>query len=999
MPRKILYFLLLLVLSAAVMAGTKGRIKGKVVDKQTGEPLIGANVVILGTSSGASTDASGEYTILNIDAGSYDVKVSYIGYRDFIKRGIRVNADLTSYEDFDLSSEEISVGTIEVVAKKPLIQKDATSSVRISNSEDIKNLPVRGFQNIVSLQAGVVIYNNPNGRNEITIRGSRGDEVGYYLDGLNVTDPTGGTRITMANDALEEVQVETGGMTAEYGGSNAGVVRSQLKSGSSQYKASFEYRTDNVFFQSKDKFFNQTKKLGTYWHGMNEFSFAIGGPVPFTENKIKFFYNVNNYFERTGTRKDEPGFDFGMYETTDHDTLYFKGPAGVRYNDFNNRWTHSGTISFDYNPFSLRIGGTYTSNKAPYTPNGVGIANFPTTYMRNRINLTEETSAAISVRFTHVLSANMFYEVTGGYTYYNRKTYDEFMKDNWLATGDSVANAEAGAQWYRTNGQLKTFKDSKFTKNQTRYIVPVAFSYYDKMNIQTPYRTSAAAYVKGKTTAFNAKAIFSILTKYHSIKIGGEFKQSTVRFFNPGAIETYAQGLQDPKNTLETLLYAKGVNNYGYDIYGNEIDGNDGDQYFFKPKKPVEAAFFIQDKIDLGDLILNVGLRYDYFDIDNLKLLDPRRPELSIGGLSATGTLIREGFEKTEVFSSLSPRISMSFPVTDKTVFNASFGKYTQQPSVNDCYIGYHSLAAQIRGGFFINNPQGLDLRPTRVTKYEIGFRQELTDFLALEISGFYEDRKGQVYFSQYDIIGDSGFKAYMTKMNGDFATNKGVEVTLNMRRYERLSLNGYVSFTDASGTGTNPNSAGGIVGAPLDGVTVFRPVYVSPLGQNRAFKGSLTLDYRFGKDDGGPILDQLGINIIANFDSGRPFTYGDSKEEYGGNDARNTIAFEALNNSTTPGSFNVDLKIDKSFTLFDKINANVYVSVLNVFDIKNVQNVYTLTGSANDDGYLNNPNSGGKAVEKYGQKFKDIYKTIYFDYNGYYSDMRQILLGIRLEY
>jgi hypothetical protein len=146
--------LFLLMLSEFILAAG---IKGKVADLQTGEPLIGANVLIVGTSFGAATDVNGVYEIRNLNAGSYDVKASYIGYQSITTSQVRVNSELTTELNFKLPSEGVSVGEIEVVAEKPLIQKDNTNAIRTTTSEDIDALPVRGINNIIALTPGVVL--------------------------------------------------------------------------------------------------------------------------------------------------------------------------------------------------------------------------------------------------------------------------------------------------------------------------------------------------------------------------------------------------------------------------------------------------------------------------------------------------------------------------------------------------------------------------------------------------------------------------------------------------------------------------------------------------------------------------------------------------------------------------------------------------------------------------------------------------------------------------
>jgi hypothetical protein len=384
------------------------------------------------------------------------------------------------------------------------------------------------------------------------------------------------------------------------------------------------------------------------------------------------------------------------------------------------------------------------------------------------------------------------------------------------------------------------------------------------------------------------------------------------------------------------------------------------------------------------------------------------KPELSIN--KTTLALIPDGFIKTPTFTAVSPRIGLSFPVTDRTVFHAQFGKFVQQSRLRDIYQGIYLTGANLRGGFFIGGPVGFDVRPTRTTQYEIGFRQQLGEVASFDVTGYYKDIKDQIV---YDLVYTeaSQYGAYAEYRNGDFATTKGVELTLNMRRVERLMVNASVSFQDARGTGSFPNSSRGIVAAPIDGVTIFRPQYVTPLEFNNAVRGSINLDYRFGKDDGGSILEQLGLSSLITFNSGHPFTRGSGGASLE-SDARDRQPTEPLNGSTTPWVFQVDLRLDKTFQITDRLSANLYLFVINVFDRRNVENVFLRTGSTTDDGYLSDPALGGKLVDTYGPTYAAMYKAINIDYYEtwqnapflatvpyFYGPPRQIRLGVRLEY
>ncbi len=998
MQRKIFYLLLLLVLCPMLlMAGTKGRIKGKVVDLQTGEALIGANVIVMGTSIGASSDVNGEFLLQNLEAGVYTIKASYIGYQAITISNVRVNADLTTYIDFQLPSEDIQVGTVEIVAQRPMIQKDNTNAVRITTSEDIDALPVRGVNSIIGLTAGVVIQNK-----EIYIRGGRRDEVGYYLEGVSITNPmAGGRAVTISQDALEEIQVQAGGYTAEFGGANAGIIRQQFKSGTTDLKASFEYITDNVTFKSKKDAFDGKKQLGAYWYGYNEMSGVLSGPI--FDQRFKFFGNVNYRYDRDDTPQPYPGINMGVVgDPQSKDTTIVNYPAGARKGVARQNFTYTGTVNLDFKPILVRVSGTYTAENGDA---GFGTTD-PITFANNtRVGQFKNFNGALSLKVTHVLSPSMFYELSGGMYLQGGETFDRALGNDFWAYGDSVASANAGWTIPRAPEDIRNYasrKDRFGRYRAARGLNVLTFSFAQDGAVPVNYSK-----FDRNSYSFNGALSF-LVGKTHSFKIGGEYQQYTIRNWSVGRQTTFAEKVdnyakanptKDINEYKKQLLITEGVNNYGYDVFGNLYDG-DG---FDAPHKPVFASAYIQDRIEYEDLIINIGLRYDYIDIDNRRFVDPTFPDKGIN--STTGELIEAGWEKVPTFSALSPRIGFSFPVTDKTFFHAQYGKFVQQPQLNTAYTGYYRLGFEIKGGFFIPFPSGLDVRPTRTTQFELGFTQQLTDFLAFDVTGYYRDVRDQIEFFSQKTDRNSSFQSYSTLKNGDYATTKGLEISLNMRRYERLAVNASVSLQDARGTGSNPYQKSGVVGAPLDGVTIFVPKFISPLNFNRALTGNMNIDYRFGPDDGPFLLHNLGVSALVTFNSGHPYTRGIGGQT-AESDNRDRRPIEPLNASITPGEFQVDLRVDKTFRLFDKLSLNVYLFVINLFDNLNVQNVFLRTGSPNDDAVLSDPELGAKLIQTYGQRFADLYNSIMIDYqDGYggggtlYGPPRQVRLGIRLEY
>jgi len=232
-----------------------GKFKGRVTDAGTGEPLVGANVVVVGTQMGSATNVSGEFAILNVPAGTYTLKAMYIGYQAITISNLRVNNDLTTEANFQLPGEGVTVGIVEIVAERPLVNKSATNAVRIIDNEFFAKIPARGINAALSAQPGVVIQGG-----NVYIRGGRADEVGFQLEGVPVNNIlSGGRAVSVTAEAVEQIQVQAGGFNAEYGGANAGLVQAQLRTGAQdRWKVSLLGETDRYMA------LNKSSKLGGY---------------------------------------------------------------------------------------------------------------------------------------------------------------------------------------------------------------------------------------------------------------------------------------------------------------------------------------------------------------------------------------------------------------------------------------------------------------------------------------------------------------------------------------------------------------------------------------------------------------------------------------------------------------------------------------------------------------------------------------------------------------
>jgi outer membrane receptor protein involved in Fe transport len=196
------------------------------------------------------------------------------------------------------------------------------------------------------------------------------------------------------------------------------------------------------------------------------------------------------------------------------------------------------------------------------------------------------------------------------------------------------------------------------------------------------------------------------------------------------------------------------------------------------------------------------------------------------------------------------------------------YGKFVQSPSLDIAYRGIYQAAQILTGSNLFTNPIAYNPEPIRTTQYEIGFSQQFTDFAAFDLTAFYKDIKGQLQYTIIYTAPGAQRSSYQAYVNQDFATTKGLELSLRLRRIDRVRAEINYTYSDASGTNSFAASAIGSIN-----VNKNTPTVLLPLTYNQTHRGTIFLDYRFGKDDGGPILSQLGFNFLFTFNSGHPYT------------------------------------------------------------------------------------------------------------------------------
>lgn len=213
----------MILLQIATAVAQHGEIRGKVTDKVTGEPMVGATVSYTqeGMLKGAVTDENGEYILKPLPAGNYELTFSFVTYKPVTIEEILVNTQKATYIDVAMESDnELPPVVIKYVP--PIIDKGITPTMTVLDPEQIQNSPDREIANMVATTPGV--YQADRG-GALYIRGSRPESTQYLVDGIKVVGD-----LSIPNSAIAEISVITGGVPAMFGDATGGVVIITTKS-------------------------------------------------------------------------------------------------------------------------------------------------------------------------------------------------------------------------------------------------------------------------------------------------------------------------------------------------------------------------------------------------------------------------------------------------------------------------------------------------------------------------------------------------------------------------------------------------------------------------------------------------------------------------------------------------------------------------------------------------------------------------------------------------
>lgn len=915
------FLLCLLLLSPELLAQT-GKIAGVVKDAQTGEPIIGANIILEGTQKGAATDPDGYYVILNIPPGKYSLRASVIGYTAQTVSDIRVNINLTTEINFDLSSQDYQTSEFVVVAKTPVVQKDISATTANLSREQFENLPVASLSSVVGMQVG---------SDGLAFRGGDLNQTAFMVNGLTMRDERNNQPFSAISlTAIDEIQIQTGGFNAEYGNIRSGLVNVVTKEGKTdRYSVSFygRYRPEG-----KKYFGSGPSDPNSYWLR------------PFLDDAVAWTGTASGAWDEY-MRKQYP--DFKGWNKVSQDLLADNNPNNDLTPEAAQRlflWQHRKDTRItnpDYD-YDLSVAGP-----VPGISRYLGNLRFLASIRGSRnyyiiplatdnyhdytaqVRLTSDVGPGMKLSLESLYnrmegttstrdgSAGVFASASGiaSVLRYSKTSYGDsriYSTDYWSPTsshkysfGGKFSHAISQYTFYEVTAN--SFTSKYFTNpgrkrdNTKRYEIvpgvftdeaPVGFEDEEAFGIGSAMRMGVGmsnGRDSSRVTATNVRFDFTTqLDKFNQIKTGAEFNYSD--------------------------------NNINYGQFDKVLPSNNT-RYVWHTF-PVRAAVYAQDKIEFEGMIANIGLRLDYSNANTDWYVFNSNFESALSGANASkiNELLKKEPTKAQII--LSPRIGVAFPITETSKLYFNYGHFRQMPLPEDLYmIRQNSYTKKI---VEVSDP---NVPLEKTVAYELGYEQSLMDEYHIRVAGYYRDISDQTRLVNY--INRDNSVNYDIPRPDSYADVRGFEVTFSKLRGNwfqgmvnynyRVSSSGYFNLSTYY---ENPSEQ-----------RVFerntRENYQSkPLPRPEA---KANLDFFTPTSDFGPefagngLFTDWRLSLIGTWRNGYYLTW------YGGS---GVAPKGSQNNLQWNDYWNVDLRLSKNFK-FGPANLQLFVDVSNVFNYK----------------------------------------------------------------
>lgn len=940
-----------------IVLGTTGKIAGKVVDAETNEPLIGATVAIEGTKLGGKTNIDGDYVILNVPPGTYTLRCSYVGYQTATMRNVKVSVDMTTRADFKLRIESVQAQEVVITAERPLVVKDMTATRAAVGSEEILTLPIQNPAQVLEIQAGVV-----GG----TFRGGRRGEAAYIVDGFMVNDVFDGNQgrginnLGVESQAIQELELLTGGYNAEYGQAMSAIINIVTKEGGTDYEGNLQTFFGGYLTPRTDLFQN-VNNIRTV--GSRDIQGSLSGPIPITSGQkdlLTFFVNAR-YFEDEGRFYGQRIFNPGdilpasiftgnriggyvgtarsaqerdrlvaEYQRQNPDAreffFYPLDPSDPPLNDAeipakgirvyrvlnqaidNFRQFATGNGEFvPMNPYrkfaglgklTFRPGLSKITAQFQFSDERFRDFDFDWQFIPDGVSNNFRRSYTGILNLTQPISAATYFTLGASLLHVSVQNYlyEDRLDKRYLSWG---INGLTPAGAYRP-GQADFGQEFLVTGAQT--------GYFDRSTTTINIKGDIASQVNTENLV---KAGFDI--KFHRLLL-----ESASLFLDESSLQTGILRLRRAE-----------LGEAGYEFYD---------------RRPIEFAAYIQDKFEINRFIVNFGVRLDVFYPDGIVPKDPSDPSpydpLRPENLprDANGNvvpnirenlpiyvrngeeLLKRNYERASLKWQLSPRLGVAFTIAETSVLRFFFGQVFQIPNFEFLYRNpffRRDPAASVSGPF-----GNADLKPQRTIKGELGLQQQFGEDISVDIALYFNDIRdlnGSAFIREYFDRG-----AYTQFVNTDYALTRGLTIRIDKRFSQLFNFGVDYTFQVAQGNASDPAAAAFALAAnaPL-------PTSLVPLDWNQTHTLNVT-----GNFD----IDGWLLSAIARFGSGFPYT-PDLNAPFPilVRGSRGEIVTNSL---LRPATFTLDIRAQKTFT-FDKTKVSLYVQIYNLLDFTNQSGNY----------------------------------------------------------
>ncbi|OQY40019.1 MAG: hypothetical protein B6226_00660 [Candidatus Cloacimonetes bacterium 4572_65] len=969
----ILISVLLVLFSVQLHAQTTGMLKGQVKDNN-GEPVSAANVVLQldgeATPYGNKTDEDGEFIIINIPPGLYDLVVSRSGFQKSLYEGLEINVNQTTQQTVRLRPGNNTLDVVKFTVKNTKIKKDKMGTEKTINVDSIEDLAVSDVSDLIALQAGVT-----NVGGEIRVRGSRSNEVNFSIDGMSVSDPVdGGSALEVDTDAIADMKIYTGAFTAEYGNAQSGIVNIVTKSGSAEYGGKVEFKSDHLVNDGRNN---------------DQIKFAIGGPVLAglaLNEKFTFFVN--------GAGSWADGFYAEYYESNANDDFMFNGVSLIN------------TIYPTYDAYSSRdeLAGfdMGTRNSNSYN------LNFKTKYVINKnANLTFAVRGDRSVgdsfawgwkyaldHFIEYETEQRQYVVTYDQnlsqkanlklkaSYFKKSSYSGpkgITRDNYLVqvvtSGELLADTTAfnhyvsdinnfGSALYDHPGYVSVDSDHDGVYDLGSAFKPSSDWVYDTQassNDQPVPGYSApgsiwSSFVDDETSSFTIRGDLQwAANKINTAKTGFELIQYDIKknqlsniltvyndrrvaYLNSifdqddiaeGSTSDDLEALAASTEGLLTVLETGDEENpflaiYTPEAYYEAAKASSGSRDGYKAT-PIQGAYYAQNKMEWEGMIVNAGLRFDFWYIgEDYEVLED------------SGEYRTYKFEDDEKFQMMvSPRVGVSHPISDRDVLRFAYNYQNQLPPMK--YIFTSKTPEDAQTADQVISVGNAELEPQVTITYEVGLQHLINEDWVLDLSIYYKNYYNYVSTRKVSDPDEQQVSWYEF-ISEDYASSKGIDLALDKSLSNFWSAN--ISYSLAWAEGNNSDT---IIQDENTNLREF------PLDWDIRNNLSLNLVFRIDRGEEFFIpftnailpLDDLSASMTYTYASGKPYTPQDPE----------TDSFLDPNSERMDATQQTNIKITKNIRLGSKNSLRIYMDIANIFKNINVDEVYPKTGEPYDTG------------------------------------------------